>query len=717
MTTDKKEEFSENIKIKMGHEKHATHNEHKQISQELIQKLTFDPEHPANFTAYNLLFKIVKEENNFVFIDPNFMSEIFHREIFDKKVCSEIWDRPDNFDQISGFEKGDLYIKNYSRIEYEELIVQKIASLQQHYLLDLFDFFLNSATINWDGDNVFFDDKKIVSNNYLKLLNNDMNSLRNGIIARQKNPIVFITAEYADMIRHFEIDRATILFTTAKDFDVINKNITNNNVKPIILNKSQHINILLDFIYRDKILFNREIERLKGLQKYPDAGYLDRLAFDNFYSIYHPIQIDNLANEREIYLIGNTVPKPQPSDGRILPPEPDRRKEILEAILLALKGNQEYASRDDVNSKIRERNSSYAPVGEFVHKNPHRDMMLLASDNKGNKYEYALNPDEKLFNSYSMVYPYASHRVRNYFGKKDPELYYSFFDEEQFLEDPVKWLLYLQNKELKNEKPEISLVQALRILEQLLDNIYDIDVHFDEVYFKHHKLSENPNLIFEELTPCIRGVLTWVSDLTSRLSVTQPHTEPSEYKGVVLLDKLGYNLTPEWEYLLVRRLRSLFPNVQFIISTHEQHPLLMLGASKNATFYNIYKNIVEEEITTDYMQPVQTITQVLVYNLEYSSKYAKFREELKRVFSIQEPTEDNDKFSNIIYDTVSGNIRNIMKNEQKYSFSIDDIITLIQLELYKVINSTILDKVKPRKQKATKRKRRIATRLKNRFAI
>ena len=55
----------------------------------------------------------------------------------------------------------------------------------------------------------------------------------------------------------------------------------------------------------------------------------------------------------------------------------------------------------------------------------------------------------------------------------------------------------------------------------------------------------------------------------------------------MLVDEIGVYLHPKWQYTIVRKLRSWFPLVQFIFTTHS--PIVIMGASKDAAFYKVYK--------------------------------------------------------------------------------------------------------------------------------
>ena len=50
-------------------------------------------------------------------------------------------------------------------------------------------------------------------------------------------------------------------------------------------------------------------------------------------------------------------------------------------------------------------------------------------------------------------------------------------------------------------------------------------------------------------------------------------------RGIVLIDEVGAHLHPSWRMQITDRLRRAFPNVQFLISTHE--PLCLRGLQEN----------------------------------------------------------------------------------------------------------------------------------------
>ena len=67
-----------------------------------------------------------------------------------------------------------------------------------------------------------------------------------------------------------------------------------------------------------------------------------------------------------------------------------------------------------------------------------------------------------------------------------------------------------------------------------------------------------------------RGVLALVIDLARRLSQANPSLDDplSEGHAVVLIDEIDLHLHPKWQRDIVHKLRAIFPQCQFIATTH-----------------------------------------------------------------------------------------------------------------------------------------------------
>jgi WD40 repeat protein len=83
----------------------------------------------------------------------------------------------------------------------------------------------------------------------------------------------------------------------------------------------------------------------------------------------------------------------------------------------------------------------------------------------------------------------------------------------------------------------------------------------------------------ELLSQGLTSLLGWVGCLCQRLKETAQESNssllPTDGYALVLIDELDAHMHPRWQQVLVPRLKKIFPNVQFIVSTHS--PLIVGG--------------------------------------------------------------------------------------------------------------------------------------------
>lgn len=63
-----------------------------------------------------------------------------------------------------------------------------------------------------------------------------------------------------------------------------------------------------------------------------------------------------------------------------------------------------------------------------------------------------------------------------------------------------------------------------------------------------------------------------IGDLCKRLALANPTLQdPTQGEGIVLIDEIDLHLHPNWQREIATKLPQVFPNIQFIISTHSPH--------------------------------------------------------------------------------------------------------------------------------------------------
>lgn len=105
------------------------------------------------------------------------------------------------------------------------------------------------------------------------------------------------------------------------------------------------------------------------------------------------------------------------------------------------------------------------------------------------------------------------------------------------------------------------------ILEVLGDEFETVKMRVNPLNFMAVKKGMELNL--EQLSEGEKCTLALVGDLARRLAIANPSREnPLEGTGIVLLDEVDLHLHPKWQLKIVPLLQEIFPNIQFIFTTH-----------------------------------------------------------------------------------------------------------------------------------------------------
>ncbi len=133
-----------------------------------------------------------------------------------------------------------------------------------------------------------------------------------------------------------------------------------------------------------------------------------------------------------------------------------------------------------------------------------------------------------------------------------------------------EWLLKNEMASLQ-KKVDTPVLLSIRAAAQMaLEGCTGLRFDFDEgrvlVEFSDHRI-----VPFDHLSDGQRTMLGLFCDLARRAAILNPHLAgdaSSKTKGVVLIDELDLHLHPRWQRNIIESLRKLFPNIQFICTTH-----------------------------------------------------------------------------------------------------------------------------------------------------
>ena len=124
-----------------------------------------------------------------------------------------------------------------------------------------------------------------------------------------------------------------------------------------------------------------------------------------------------------------------------------------------------------------------------------------------------------------------------------------------------------------------------------LENIkYNGETNLIE-YFEREINGEDDNITytplpFKKLASGFKSIIALAGDMIVRLSKNQPKVkDPSELKGIVLIDEIDLHLHPKLQKQLIGQFSKVFPKIQFIVSTHS--PIPLLGAESNSVILKV----------------------------------------------------------------------------------------------------------------------------------
>lgn len=161
--------------------------------------------------------------------------------------------------------------------------------------------------------------------------------------------------------------------------------------------------------------------------------------------------------------------------------------------------------------------------------------------------------------------------------------FHSFFEWFRAREDLENERMVRTQERATTEKRSQSIAETLLMpdrdmqvvrgaLHSFLPAFNQFEVHRQEEALIAHKDGERVRV--DQLSDGEKCLLALVGDLARRLSVANPRVEnPLLGHGVVLIDEIDLHLHPAWQRTVCDKLRKMFPNIQFIISTHSPQVL------------------------------------------------------------------------------------------------------------------------------------------------
>lgn len=142
----------------------------------------------------------------------------------------------------------------------------------------------------------------------------------------------------------------------------------------------------------------------------------------------------------------------------------------------------------------------------------------------------------------------------------------------------------LEFEEYASKREEIALTVMKGVLRQGIKdckNVY-FSTKQDTLVFQNEKDEIYP---FYLLSDGYKNMLAMLGDIAHRCYTLNPHLKEKaclETTGIVLIDEIDLHLHPKWQKTIIQDLKRIFPNIQFIVTTHS--PLIIASAGKGEIF-------------------------------------------------------------------------------------------------------------------------------------
>ena len=148
--------------------------------------------------------------------------------------------------------------------------------------------------------------------------------------------------------------------------------------------------------------------------------------------------------------------------------------------------------------------------------------------------------------------------------------FFEWFREREDLENENRKYVNDLFKPDDFQFPDPQLEAVRMAIEQFLPEFKNLTVRRNPLRMEIEK--NEKRLTVNQLSDGEQCLMALVGDLARRLAIANPVREkPLEGKGIVMVDEIDLHLHPKWQRMIVPKLSRVFPNLQFIISTHSPH--------------------------------------------------------------------------------------------------------------------------------------------------
>ena len=201
---------------------------------------------------------------------------------------------------------------------------------------------------------------------------------------------------------------------------------------------------------------------------------------------------------------------------------------------------------------------------------------------------------------------YEAHRtiknLQESINPTKPELQDKWGIKQTSTQEFLKFLAHLKVQEAlaRNEKLEKDANQIREWFvnfERLLGEIFqdkDLQLYFNYKDYSFKILTKGKEFKFTELSDGFAAVLDIIVDLILKMQHKNQLIRVYECEGIVLVDEIETHLHLELQKVIMPLLTKIFPNIQFIVTTHSP---FVLSSLSNAVAFDLEHQEIIEDLT------------------------------------------------------------------------------------------------------------------------
>lgn len=155
--------------------------------------------------------------------------------------------------------------------------------------------------------------------------------------------------------------------------------------------------------------------------------------------------------------------------------------------------------------------------------------------------------------------------------------FFEWFREREDLENENRKYADQLIKPEEFQFPDPQLETVRRALALFMPEFTDLTVRRNPL--RMEVIKDGEPLTVNQLSDGEKCLMAMVGDMARRMAIANPlRSDPLEGEGAILIDEIDLHLHPAWQRKVIPTLREVFPNCQFLISTHSPHVITHIQA-------------------------------------------------------------------------------------------------------------------------------------------